>query len=128
MQIIKVKKQNTVRFATSLAVVFVSVCLLTAMTPLVADDFNYAFTWANPYRRVVSFADLVASMRSHRNLTHGRVFAQGWVMLFMMGPKWLFSIANATVVTAFFAGLIHYCCRVRMGRPIAVSAGISALY
>ncbi len=128
MQMNKLKKQNTVRCASFLAVVFVSVCVLTAMTPLVADDFNYAFTWANPYRRVVSFADLVASMRSHRNLTHGRVFAQGWVMLFMMGPKWFFSIANATVITSLFAGLIHYCSRIRMERPIAVVAGISAIY
>ena len=109
------------------AVIYTVTWLLTAMTPLVGDDFNYAFSWADD-NRVDNFVLLVKSMSSHRFWTHGRVFAQGWVTLFMMWPKWLFSLANACVVTAFFAALHHYFRRVKAERPIECCMAVAAFY
>ncbi len=83
--------------------------ILTEMTPLVADDYNYAFSWSYDYpMRIDNMTLLKQSMWSHRQWTHGRVFASGWVSLFLMGPLWLFSLANAAVNTAFFGSLFCF--------------------
>ncbi len=89
--------------------VFLFVFVLTEMTPLVADDYNYAFSWSYDFpMRIDNMTLLKQSMWSHRQWTHGRVFASGWVSLFLMGPLWLFSLANAVVNTAFFGSLFCF--------------------
>ena len=89
--------------------IFLFVFILTEMTPLVADDYNYAFSWSYDYpMRIDNMTLLKQSMWSHRQWTHGRVFASGWVSLFLMGPLWLFSFANAAVNTAFFGSLFNF--------------------
>ena len=125
---IKEKKQNTaVSLVVFLLTVFAGTWLLTKMTPLVGDDFNYAFSWSD-HARVDNFTLVVKSMISHRQWTHGRVFAQGWVTLFMMWPDWVFPLANALVVTGFFAALYHFFKRTEVRSPLWACMMVAALY
>lgn len=120
------QKQNSRIRTAFLLSVFVVVFFLTDFTPLIADDFNYAFSWSYE-SRVDNFALLIGSMRGHRQWTHGRVFAQGWVTLFMMGPKWAFSIFNAFVVTLFFYAAECWFRFRSISRPVLASAVLGAL-
>ena len=113
--------------AAFLLAVFFGTWLLTKMTPLVGDDFNYAFSWADD-TRVDNFTLVVKSMISHRMWTHGRVFAQGWVTLFMMWPRWTFHLANAAVVTTFFAALYHFFKRMGASCPLRACMMVAVLY
>ena len=94
--------------------VFAVISILSWMTPLVADDYNYAFSWATR-GRVSDFWEMYFSMATHRKMTNGRVFAHGWVSLFMMWPKWVFSLANGVVVTLFFWSFTQTCKRLNKG-------------
>ncbi len=127
MQGKKGKQNNGILLAAFLLLVFAGTWQLTKMTPLVGDDFNYAFSWADD-TRVDNFTLVVKSMISHRQWTHGRVFAQGWVTLFMMWPRWVFPLANAGIVTAFFASLYHFFNRIHTCCSIAACAIVAALY
>ena len=127
MQGKKGKQNNGILLAAFLLLVFAGTWQLTKMTPLVGDDFNYAFSWADD-TRVDNFTLVVKSMISHRQWTHGRVFAQGWVTLFMMWPKQVFNLANAAVVIAFFAALFHFFRRTETRSPVGACAVVAALY
>ena len=123
-----VNKRLTVQ-AVFFLLVFTVTFLLTALTPLVADDFNYAFVWGSgTQRRVTDFFVIFESMRGHRQWTHGRVFASGWTTLFMMWPKWSFNLANAAVASIFFAVLLHYFRRTGTNKPVASCCVLAALY
>ena len=113
-----------------LAVVFIVMMVLSALTPLVADDFNYAFNWSyeDDLVRIDNYQLVWDSMAAHRYYTHGRVLAQGLVCLFLMWPRWIFFAANALVVTAFCAAMIHFYERNRVKNPLWASAFVLALY
>ncbi len=127
MQENNTNKRDAVFLIAFLVAVFVMTWLLTAMTPLVGDDFNYAFSWSD-HSRVDNFTLVYKSMKAHRKWTHGRVYAQGWVTLFMMWPKWVFSVANAGIVTAFFSALYHYFRRKAAKMATEASAAVALLY
>lgn len=105
---IKLKRKEVCRLTLLLASVFAVVYVLTQMTPLVADDFNYAFKWGGG-GRVRNFWEMFFSMGMHRFATNGRVFAHGWVTLFMMWPRWVFPVVNAAVVMLFSWGTYRIC-------------------
>ena len=110
-------------------VVFAVVWLLTSLTPLIADDYNYAFTWADEgIGRIDNFYLIYTSMQSHRMWTHGRVFAQGWVSLFMMWPKHVFNLANAAVLTSLLVAVYHFFLRSQVGQPLLSTAVVGMLY
>ena len=121
------KQKKAFSIVLFFVVVFAATWLLTAITPLVGDDFNYAFSWSD-HSRIDNFTLVRRSMKTHRKWTHGRVFAQGWVSLFMMWPKWLFPLVNACVVTAFFVALHHYFKRVNSEKPTEACMAVAALY
>ena len=121
------KLNNAIFLFAFLAAMFTVTWRLTTITPLVGDDYNYAFTWTD-HSRIDNFTLVCQSMNTHRNWTHGRVFAQGWVSLFMMWPEKLFSFANASVVTAFFVALHHYFRRVKVEKPIESCMAVAVLY
>ena len=110
-------------------VVFAVVWLLTSLTPLIADDYNYAFTWADEgIGRIDNFYLIYTSMQSHRMWTHGRVFAQGWVSLFMMWPKHVFNLANAAVLTLLLAVAYLFFLRCQVKQPLLSTSVVGALY
>lgn len=64
------------------------------MTPMIADDFSYCFSWVDS-SRITSPLQIPASMAVHRVLTNGRVVAHGLVQLILLFPKLLFNVLNA---------------------------------
>ena len=76
------------------AAVFITVFLLSVLTPKYADDFCYTFSFATD-RRIQSVADIFPSMATHRVLLNGRVVPHFFVQLFLMFPKAVFSLLNA---------------------------------
>lgn len=76
------------------AAVFLVMLLFTALTPMVADDYSYCFSWVDS-TRLTSPLQIPASMAVHRQLTNGRVVAHGLVQLILLAPKALFNVLNA---------------------------------
>lgn len=76
------------------AAVFLVMLALTWLTPMVADDYSYSFSWADN-SRIRSLGQIVSSMAVHRQLTNGRVLTHGLVHLLLIGPKFIFDLANA---------------------------------
>lgn len=74
--------------------VFSAVLLMTCMTPLLADDFSYSFSYADG-SRIKNLADVFQSLGAHRQTMNGRVFSHGLTMIFLMMPKMVFNVANA---------------------------------
>ena len=109
-----------------LGLVFLSAFVLTELTPLVADDFNYAFYWAYPVR-VDSLRLLIRSLGVHRRRTNGRVFSHFFVSLFMMLPRWVFSFANAIIAVLFAYTCYCFFCRKEVNKPITATAFIFIL-
>ena len=123
------EKQRRIRTVLFFAAAFAIAWYLTSLTPLIADDFNYAFTWADEgIGRIDNFYLVYTSMQSHRMWTHGRVFAQGWVSLFMMWPKWVFNLANGAVAVMLLAAVYHFFLRSRVERPLSAVAAVAAVY
>ena len=108
------KTEGAARIAAILAAVFAAVFFFTLLTPMVADDYNYAFSWADG-ERVRNLRDVAASMGCHRSFTNGRVFAHGFVQLFSFLPRWLFAFCNA-LVCAGGAFLLHRILLIAGGR------------
>ena len=73
---------------------FLSLFILTALTPMVGDDYPYSFNWAN-WTRIESLSDIVESMTVHRSTTNGRVFTHGLVQLFLLWPRIIYCFLNA---------------------------------
>ena len=77
---------------------FFAAWALTAMTPLLADDFLYAFSYANNLR-LDTLESVLSSLRAHRAYINGRVPSHFLVMCFLTKPKWVFNLCNALVLT-----------------------------
>ncbi len=119
-------KRERRRLIGCLALVFLLTLLLSALTPLIADDYNYAFSWATD-ERVRSLRDVAVSMQTHRAYTNGRVFSHGLVQLFVMLPKGVFALVNALMLTLFAAVLHGYSlplCRERSAAPLVLCLGL----
>ncbi len=99
--------------------VFAGMFALTLLTPMIADDYNYAFIWATDIR-IGNLGDIWNSMRAHRIFTNGRVFAHGFVQLFSLTPRWIFALCNAAVASCG-ALLLHRFLR-QSGRPLRLTA------
>ena len=76
------------------ACLFLAVFIFTSMTPLVADDFSYKYSWADS-SRIQSIGQIFPSMASHRVTMNGRLLAHGLVQFMLMTPKVLFNLLNA---------------------------------
>lgn len=77
-------------------------------TALVADDYQYCFSFFDD-SRITSVAAIPASMAAHRHSMNGRVFAHALVQLFLLLPKGVFNVLNALVFTAFVCLLARPC-------------------
>lgn len=81
-------------FASVCLLLFLTLFLLTAFTPMVSDDYPYSFNWAD-WTRIQSLSDIIESMKVHRIRTNGRVFAHSLVQLFLFLPRIIYSFLNA---------------------------------
>ncbi len=80
--------------------VFCVMFVLSLLTPMIADDYNYTFGFANELR-ITGLRQIWNSMYWHRIALNGRVFAHGWLSLVLMYPRWVFAALNAAVSVFF---------------------------
>lgn len=74
--------------------------LLSFLTPMIADDYSYSFSFAD-YRRIESVGDIVESMAAHRETINGRIIAHSMVQLFLLLPKAVFNTVNGLAAALF---------------------------
>ena len=74
--------------------VFLVVLVLTALTPMVSDDFAYCFSFAD-WTRIRHVGQIITSMAEHRNVTNGRVIVHGLVQLLLLLPRPVYCALNA---------------------------------
>ena len=81
----KILRSSSIRRAEAALylVVFFQILLFSAMTPMLADDYSYCFSWADN-RRITSPLQIPASMAVHRQLTNGRVIPHALVQLVLL--------------------------------------------
>lgn len=83
-----------------LLAVFLFMALLSFLTPMIADDYSYSFSFAD-YRRIESVGDIVESMAAHRETINGRIIAHSMVQLFLLLPKAVFNTVNGLAAALF---------------------------
>ena len=105
----KLKKLNEDRrvLGLAMAAVFTTILVLTALTPYIADDYVYMFSFADG-TRISSLTQIIPSMVRHAQIINGRLISHGLEQLFLMLPKTIFNICNALV----FFWISWFCYRV----------------
>ena len=83
-------------------VLFLAFFVMTCLTPMLADDYSYSFSYADG-SRIKSLGDVFRSLCAHRQSMNGRMFSHGLAMVFLLLPKMVFNLANAiNAVLLFF--------------------------
>lgn len=85
--------------------VFAVIFIFSSLTPLIGDDFDYCFSWADG-SRMTNLGQIFPSMAAHRATVNGRVVAHSIVQALLMLPKPVFNLLNALnamLLTALFA-------------------------
>ena len=75
---------------------FLAALLLNAMTPYIADDYVYMFSFATG-ERLRSLGDIVPSMVSHAYVMNGRLVPHALEQMFLLMPKAVFNVCNSAV-------------------------------
>ena len=88
--------------------VFLLLLYCNLHTALVADDFQYCFSFADG-SRIENVGAILPSMAAHRHVMNGRVFAHALVQLFLLLPKGIFNVCNALAFTALVYLLARPC-------------------
>lgn len=83
-----------------LLAVFLVMTVLSFLTPMIADDYSYCFSFAD-YSRIESVGDIIESMAAHRETINGRIIAHSMVQFFLLLPKAVFNISNGLAASLF---------------------------
>ena len=81
-------------FFVFLLILFIVALGFNMLTPLLADDFSYSFSFDTD-TRIEHIREIFPSMAAHRSMLNGRVIPHGFVQLFLMMPKIVFNVFNA---------------------------------
>ncbi len=98
------ERNQNLLFWTALALYFLFFLLLNALTPLVSDDYRYAFSFATD-ERITGFWQIFPSLYRHYFVMHGRTAVHFFTQLMMLLGKPVFTVCNAAVATALLLGL-----------------------
>lgn len=85
--------------------VFLIMLLLNCLTPLVADDYTFAFSYLTG-ERLTGIGDVLASQYHHYFTWSGRFLIKCLAQWFTIPPKIVFNLCNAAVYTGL--GLLIY--------------------
>ena len=88
------RTKNPPLFLLLCVLIFLAVLGLTALTPMVSDDFAYCFSFAD-WTRIRHVGQIIPSMAEHRNVTNGRVIVHGLVQLLLLLPRPVYCALNA---------------------------------
>lgn len=78
-----------------LAGIFISIFILNALTPLIADDYSYSF--GKNGERITNLLDIITSQINHYFTWGGRSVAHSLAQFFLMFPKWIFNLLNSVI-------------------------------
>ncbi len=104
---------------------FMVVFVLSSMTPMVAHEFSYCYSWFDD-SRIKSIGQIIDSMAVHRVLTNGRVVVHGLVQFVLIFPKVVFNILNGLNVV-FLAFMFSRCFGAGSGRRTAALLALGAV-
>ena len=91
-----------------LACIFLVFFVMTSLTPMLADDYSYSFSYAENGKRIQSLPDIIQSLSAHREKMNGRMISHGLAMLFLMLPKTVFNLANALNAITLLLLILRY--------------------
>ena len=75
------------------ALIFIGIFVVNFMTPMLADDFAYSI--GSDLKRIDSLSDIFNYQVNHYLTWGGRTVAHTIAQLFLIMPRWLFSICNS---------------------------------
>ena len=119
----EIREKQNMGLVVLILAVFAVVFTLSLLTPLIADDYNYAFGYADD-TRISSLQQIWRAMYWHRKYLNGRVFAHGWLSFVLMYPRWVFAALNAAVASFFSWTTVRF--YLDRGCPHAVRAAAFA--
>jgi hypothetical protein len=82
------------------------VLMLNVLTPYVADDFVYKYSFRDG-TRITSVLQIFPSLYQHYMDNIGRIVPHFFAQLFLMGPKWIFNIANTLMFVLLVALIVR---------------------
>lgn len=98
------QKRNRLIFTIILASVFALALALNLLTPLVADDYMYAFRF-DTGARLENVADIFPSLAAHARVMNGRLAPHFFVQLFTLLPRQIFAAVNAVMFMLLVLGV-----------------------
>lgn len=108
----KLFKENINENKIWIRFVFIMIFLITfvmnILSPLVADDYSYKFSFYNG-ERIHNLKDIIYSMYNHYFYLNGRMVSHSIVHIVDMFPKGLFDILNSLVFVIFIMVVYQYC-------------------
>ena len=91
-------------FWALLGLYFLFFLLLNFLTPLVSDDYRYAFSFLTG-ERITSFRQIFPSLYEHYFVMHGRTAVHFFTQLMLLLGKPVFNVLNAAVAALMLLGL-----------------------
>jgi len=98
------KEKRKYIFLIVLFIVFITVLMLNLLTPMVADDYMYSFSFATK-DRIQSVSEIFPSLVKHAQVLNGRIIPDFFVHLFLLLPRAIFSILNSVIFIVFILGM-----------------------
>ncbi len=97
-------KKSQYPFYAILILTFFSMLCLNLLSPLVADDYRYLYSFATQ-EKITSIPEIVSSMALHAKLLNGRVIPHFFAQLFLMLPSPFFKVINACAYVLLLLGI-----------------------
>jgi len=76
--------------------IFAFMMMANFLTPLIADDYSYHFSFLTG-ERITGIFQIFPSLAGHAQKMNGRLVAHFWVQLFELLPKALFNVVNSLI-------------------------------
>ena len=78
--------------------------LLNLLTPMICDDYRYAFSFATG-ERITGVGEIIPSLAAHGHVLNGRYAPHFFVQLFAMLPEICFDAVNTAVFLLLVTGI-----------------------
>lgn len=88
-------------------ILFFTALLFNHWTPYAADDYSYMFNLSDG-SRMTSIGQIFSSLAVHyTKYGNGRLISHFFVMLFLIGSKWIFNLVNAFLFVLLILSIYH---------------------
>ena len=96
-------------FFVILILLFLLMLVLNTLTPWIADDYHYAYSFATD-EKLTSVWEIFPSLKIHAHIMNGRYTPHFLVQLFTLLPWWLFDVCNSVVFVLMILGMHRLVC------------------